>query len=133
MKGSIRFNKEINVEVAVDPSQNEGAKLLSAVNLVDGQELGPGGGGGGIRKITITDGTFDITPHQLIDTLSEGNLAVLFEVVDNDSVETNNNAFISIVTSLFYTGEVWRMFMTDPEEGGMYYRESSGYDEPFRL
>ena len=44
MKGSIRFDNEINVEVAVDPSQDEGAKLLSAVNLVDGQELGIGGG-----------------------------------------------------------------------------------------
>ena len=44
MKGSIRFDNEINVEVAVDPSQDEGAKLLSAVNLVDGQELGSGGG-----------------------------------------------------------------------------------------
>ena len=43
MKGSIRFDNEINVEVAVDPSQDEGAKLLSAVNLVDGQELGSGG------------------------------------------------------------------------------------------
>ena len=90
-----------------------------------------GSGGGGIRRITITGDTLDITPHQLIDALSEGNLVALFEVVDNDPVETNNNAFISIVTTLFYTGEVWRMFMTDPEEGGMYYRESSGYDEQF--
>lgn len=44
-KGSIRFDNEINVEVEVDPSQEEGARLLSAVNLVDGQELGGGGGG----------------------------------------------------------------------------------------
>lgn len=88
-------------------------------------------GGGGIRRITITGDTLDITPHQLIDALSKGNLVALFEVVDNDPIETNNKAFISIVTTLFYTGEVWRMFMTDPEEGGMYYRESSGYDEPF--
>lgn len=45
MKGSIRFDNEINVEVTVDPSRDEGAKLLSAVNLIDGQELSPGGGG----------------------------------------------------------------------------------------
>ena len=43
-KGSIRFDNEINVEVAVDPTQAAGSKLLSAVNLVDGQELGIGGG-----------------------------------------------------------------------------------------
>ena len=42
-KGSIRFDDLINVEVAVDPTQEAGAKLLSAVNLVDGQSLGGGG------------------------------------------------------------------------------------------
>lgn len=44
MKGSIRFNNDINVEVDVDPAAEEGARLSSAVNLVDGQELGVGGG-----------------------------------------------------------------------------------------
>ena len=43
MKGSIRFDNEINVEVDVDPTAAEGAKLTSAVNLVDGQVLGSGG------------------------------------------------------------------------------------------
>lgn len=40
MKGSIRFDNDINIEVDVDKSAEEGAKLTSAVNLVDGQELG---------------------------------------------------------------------------------------------
>lgn len=52
-KGSIRFDDLINVEVAVDPTQAAGAKLLSAVNLVDGQSLG-GGGGGDFSTAEIT-------------------------------------------------------------------------------
>lgn len=48
-KGSIRFDDGANIEVEVDKSAAEGAKLLSAVNLVDGQELG----GGGIPITTI--------------------------------------------------------------------------------
>lgn len=44
MKGSMLFNKDINIEVDVDPSAEEGARLSSAKNLVDGQELGTGGG-----------------------------------------------------------------------------------------
>ena len=45
MKGSILFNPDINIEVDVDPSAEEGARLVSAKNLVDGQEAGGGGGG----------------------------------------------------------------------------------------
>ena len=92
---------------------------------------GGGGGGSGVVKITVTDNTYNITPHQLIDILAEGNLAVVFEVVNNDPDEIVNSAFISIVTTVLYTGSAWRMYMTDPEEGGQYYRDSSGYDEPF--
>lgn len=44
MNGSIRFNPDINIEVSVDPAADEGERLLSAKNLVDGQELGTGGG-----------------------------------------------------------------------------------------
>ena len=44
MNGSIRFNDDINIEVAVDPTAEEGARLTGAKNLVDGQELGTGGG-----------------------------------------------------------------------------------------
>ena len=40
MDGSIRFNNDINVEVAVDPTAAEGARLTGAKNQVDGQELG---------------------------------------------------------------------------------------------
>ena len=43
MKGSILFNPDINIEVDVDPSAEEGARLVSAKNLVDGQEAGGGG------------------------------------------------------------------------------------------
>lgn len=42
MDGSIRFNDDINIEVAVDPTAEEGARLTGAKNLVDGQELGAG-------------------------------------------------------------------------------------------
>lgn len=35
MKGPILFNKDINIEVDVDPAAEEGARLTSAVNLVD--------------------------------------------------------------------------------------------------
>lgn len=51
MKGSIRFDNDINIEVDVDKSAEEGAKLTSAVNLVDGQEIG---GAGGNYKEVIT-------------------------------------------------------------------------------
>ena len=60
-KGSIRFDDLINVEVAVDPTQGEGAKLLSAVNLVDGQSLGGGGSSDFyLVDISLTGDTDDI-------------------------------------------------------------------------
>lgn len=68
MKGSIRFDNEINVEVAVDPSQDEGAKLLSAVNLVDGQELGSGGGD--LSYVTVTLDLFDYVQETPIEVVS---------------------------------------------------------------
>lgn len=58
MKGSILFNKDINIEVDVDPSAEEGARLVSAKNLVDGQEAG--GGGGGVAIVTIVNNSGDI-------------------------------------------------------------------------
>lgn len=67
MKGSIRFDNEINVEVAVDPSQDEGAKLLSAINLVDGQELGSGGGGSNIPTCNIKIEVYDTGAGELVD------------------------------------------------------------------
>lgn len=56
MKGSILFNKDINIEVDVDPSAEEGARLISAKNLVDGQEAG-GGGDGGVATVTLVNNT----------------------------------------------------------------------------
>lgn len=52
-KGSIRFNNDINVEVDVDPAADEGARLTSAKNLVDGQELGIGGSD--LPEVTAAD------------------------------------------------------------------------------
>lgn len=70
MKGSIRFDNEINVEVEVDPSQDEGAKLFSAVNLVDGQELSPGGGGSNIPTCNIRIEAYDTGANELVDYTS---------------------------------------------------------------
>lgn len=67
MKGSIRFDNEINVEVEVDPSQDEGAKLFSAVNLVDGQELSPGGGGSNIPTYNIRIEAYNTGANELVD------------------------------------------------------------------
>lgn len=52
-KGSIRFNNDINIEVDVDPAADEGARLSSAKNLVDGQELGVGGSD--LPDVTVAD------------------------------------------------------------------------------
>lgn len=81
MKGSIRFDNEINVEVAVDPSQDERAKLLSAVNLVDGQELSPGGGGGGGSSVLFLkedeNRSIGVSYNDLKDALDDNILPVL--------------------------------------------------------
>lgn len=54
MKGSMLFNKDINIEVDVDPSAEEGARLISAKNLVDGQETGGSGGERGANPVNLT-------------------------------------------------------------------------------
>lgn len=54
MNGSILFNPDINIEVDVDPSAEEGSRLISAKNLVDGQELGTGGGSD-LPEVTSAD------------------------------------------------------------------------------
>lgn len=55
MKGSIRFNNDIIAEVDVDPSAASGSRLTSCKNLIDGQELGGGGGSSdfSIAEITV--------------------------------------------------------------------------------
>ena len=68
-KGSIRFDDLINVEVAVDPTQAAGSKLLSAVNLVDGQSLG--GGGGSSDFITLTFEYLGVGLEAYISILSD--------------------------------------------------------------
>lgn len=54
MKGSIRFNNDIIAEVDVDPSAASGSRLTSCKNLIDGQELGGGGGSSDYPTITAT-------------------------------------------------------------------------------
>lgn len=70
MNGSILFNPDINIEVDVDPSAEEGARLVSAKNLVDGQELGIGGGED--ERILIDDDGFYATYNQLKALLDDG-------------------------------------------------------------
>lgn len=63
MKGSILFNKDINIEVDVDPSAEEGARLISAKNLVDGQEAGGGGGDFTTAKVTFVINNVTVTDY----------------------------------------------------------------------
>ena len=93
MDGSIRFNDDINIEIAVDLTAEEGARLTGAKNLVDGQELGAGSDlpvvteadAGKVLavnasgewaaedksgKITFDDGVLSLTPNQLIAIIS---------------------------------------------------------------
>lgn len=41
-KGNLYFNTSTDIEVKIDPSAQEGKKLLSCINLFDGQTLGEG-------------------------------------------------------------------------------------------
>ena len=54
MKGSIRFNNDIIAEVDVDPSAASGSRLTSCKNLIDGQELGGGGGSSDFSTAEVT-------------------------------------------------------------------------------
>lgn len=54
MKGSIRFNNDIIAEVDVDPSAASGSRLTSCKNLIDGQELGGGGGSSDFSTAQVT-------------------------------------------------------------------------------
>ena len=110
MKGSIRFDNEINVEVAVDPSQDEGAKLLSAVNLVDGQELGSGGGDFSTAEVTINN---EKSLNYNLPYLTEHEGVEYIQCYDSRSGTFNvvlykGNAVLSFVeeVSVLYTGNV---------------------------
>lgn len=108
MKGSIRFDNEINVEVAVDPSQDEGAKLLSAVNLVDGQELSPGGGGVSGLVTYTEDVGIDKTYNELMAMLTSevvpyfiygGNLFALCYIMYNSDEHRYGTDFNEVLTA----------------------------------
>lgn len=80
MNGSILFNPDINIEVDVDPSAEEGARLVSAKNLVDGQELGIGGGSE-LPDVTAAD------EGKVLAVDSDGEWAaenIFFKTTDNE-------------------------------------------------
>lgn len=97
MKGSIRFDNEINVEVDVDPSAASGSRLTSCKNLIDGQELGGGGGGSsdfGIAEVKIinnkaNDVSCSNCPHAYPDDK---------EIAGGFSIEANGEATFNIIT-----------------------------------
>ena len=88
MKGSILFNPDINIEVDVDPAAEEGARLISAKNLVDGQEAGGGVTLAEIELITpyssggfygyITDNVSDPTYEAYTEFLRESEAGASF-------------------------------------------------------
>lgn len=87
MKGSILFNKDINIEVDVDPSAEEGARLISAKNLVDGQEAGGGGGGDfSTAEVTITNSTGD-TLYMFIPYVDEDGVIQSSFSLNDDEVK----------------------------------------------
>lgn len=134
-KGSIRFDDLINVEVAVDPTQAAGAKLLSAVNLVDGQSLG-GGGGGDFDLFTVnmtsqSDGVVILAPLIYED---EGNkeLAFLTELYDGDeyvaelvglngegtlytNIAVTTSGDISLDSTVMIENAVWQVYVVTGE------------------
>lgn len=81
MKGSIRFDNDINIEVDVDKSAEEGAKLISAVNLVDGQELG--GGGGNYKEVITGTAAAPFGDYVLADLKADliaGNISMMMSI-----------------------------------------------------
>lgn len=109
MNGSIRFNPDINIEVSVDPAAEEGARLLSAKNLVDGQEAG-GGGGGASGLVTYTEDVgIDKTYNELINMATaevvpyfiyEGKLFVLSTIIYNSQDELYAVDFTEVLTTI---------------------------------
>lgn len=125
MKGSIRFNPDINIEVDADPSAEEGARLVSAKNLVDGQELGIGGGSdlpevtsadegkvlavnasgewAAENKIMIvkdTEGAGNFTYNDLLSALNAGSIIYYINTWED-------GAIASILIGLNYDGEFY--------------------------
>lgn len=95
MKGSILFNSDINIEVDVDPSAEEGARLVSAKNLVDGQELGGGGG----DDFSIVEVTINISNESAYADVS----AAILESNQSASIAHCVNA-TNVVEILLYKG-----------------------------
>lgn len=140
MKGSILFNKDINIEVNVDPAADEGAKLTSAVNLVDGQELGVGGSdlpevttADNGKVLTVVNGewaaeqkifhliynedenTFNLTPEQAFELLRTGVQIVQYEghidPEDTTTVAAERKEYIN----LYYDAAVYKLTTERPD------------------
>ena len=124
MNGSILFNPDINIEVDVDPSAEEGARLVSAKNLVDGQELGIGGGselpdvtsadegkvlavnasgewaaGSAFIHVPFTDDipTLSLTWKQIWDAISAGKIVAISNVIEGEDFSEAAINFICAV------------------------------------
>lgn len=80
MNGSILFNKDVNIEVDVDPSAEEGARLVSAKNLVDGQELGVGGSD--LPEVTAADESKVLTVDDQGEWVAEAKV-IYFHMADD--------------------------------------------------
>lgn len=91
MKGSILFNKDINIEVDVDPSAEEGARLISAKNLVDGQEAG--GGGTFYTVSNSEDSTINIGLLVSVDTSMTNGVPAVIEIFAGNSISIPNNYY----------------------------------------
>ena len=106
MDGSIRFNDDINIEIAVDPTAEEGARLTGAKNLVDGQELGAGSDlpvvtEADAGKVLAVNGSGEWAaefPFYEITCTTEDGLNFYLNKSYNDVIDAVENGKIPIVT-----------------------------------
>lgn len=96
MKGSIRFNNEINIEVDVDPAAEEGARLISAKNLVDGQEAG--GGGTFYTVSNSEDSTINISIGVSVDASTPEDVLAFVELYEGMSISLPDNYYYFLRT-----------------------------------
>ena len=120
MKGSILFNKDINIEVDVDPSAEEGARLVSAKNLVDGQEAGGGGGGDfSTANVTITNSA-GYQANVGIGYIDENGILQPW-------VTMNDGDVITIKTPVAENGAYYEMFLAEANvTGGVQFIQDAG-------
>lgn len=98
MKGSIRFNNDIIAEVDVDPSAASGSRLTSCKNLIDGQELG---GGGGSSDFSTAEALFNVVAGN--EAKSPNGV-----IIQNDRLDYSEGSGVSLNESanyVLYKGE----------------------------